>query len=432
MSFRLGSFYVCELNNNYFKIEIMNRIFTLFCVAGALCLSAKAADPLMVMLDWDNGDNRDLPVFQAGESLTIEAYVSGGEEPYAYRWVTSKGEEVGTEATLSITATVPEAYRLFVTSADGQSATDKANVFVNVEEMAVATFDDLPLEDESAWPGDKLVEDPGAYDALFSGSFHFTNSYMPEYNYWCGYSFANEKATTFDGLQHQHRNVVGGGAEETANYGVTFMDYADTRIYVTHAEEGLVVPGMYVTNSAYLVNSALNGDGFCPKFTHDDKDYYKLVIQGLNEENEVIGKVEVMLIDFSEEEPYILSEWKYVDLTSLGKVHRLRLDRESTKQAYAPAYACIDQVGAKNPGAGIEAPAVASGIRLTAAADGILSVVGADGSWRIEIYSTDGVARASYNGHGATTVSTAALAAGLYIARVVSEDGEATLRFVRR
>ena len=410
----------------------MKKIFTLFCAACAVSLGAQAADPLMVMLDWDNGDNRDLPLYQAGQAIVIDAYVAGGEEPYTYRWVTSKGEEVGTGSTLAVTATVPEAYRLFVTSADGQTVTDKANVFVNANELSVATFDDLPLEKESAWPGDNLVEDPGAFDAFFSGSFHFTNSYMPEYNYWCGYSFANETSTIFEGLQHQHRNVVGGGAEDTANYGVTFMDYADTRIYVTHAEEGLTVPGMYVTNSAYLVNSALNGDGFCPQFTHEDKDYYKLVIQGLNEENEVLGKVEVMLIDFSEEEPYVLSEWKYVDLTPLGKVHRLRIDRESTKQAYAPAYACIDQVGAENPGAGLPSIAGGSGLGMTVAADGILSVLGTDAVWSIDVYSTDGIVCASYNGHGASKVSTAALAPGIYIARAVSEGASATLRFVRR
>ena len=410
----------------------MKKIFTLFCAACAVSMGAQAADPLMVMLDWDNDDNRDIPVYEAGQTLTIESYVDGGEAPYTYRWVTSKGEEVGTDATLSVVATVPEAYRLFVTSADGQTATDKANVFVNVSELTIATFDDLPLEAESSWPGDKLVEDPGAFDALFSGSLHFTNSYMPEYNYWCGYSFANETSTDFEGLQHQFRNVIGGGAENTANYGLTFMDYADTRIYVTHAEEGLEVPGMYVTNAAYLLNSALNGDGFCPKFTHEDKDYYKLVIQGLNEENEVIGKVEVMLIDFSEEEPYIVSDWKYVDLTPLGKVHRLRLDRESTKQAFAPAYACIDQIGAKNPGAGTAVLPAAEGLRLTVAADGILSVLGTEAAWTVEVYSADGIVRATYSGHGDSTVSTAALAPGLYVARVVSGGTAATLRFIRR
>ena len=138
-----------------------------------------------------------------------------------------------------------------------------------------------------------------------------------------------------------------------------------------------------------------------------------------------------MLIDFSEEEPYIVSDWKYVDLTSLGKVHRLRLDRESTKQAFAPAYACIDQIGAKNPGAGTAVLPAADGLRLTVAADGILSVLGTEAAWTVEVYSADGIARATYSGHGDSTVSTAALAPGLYVARVVSGGTAATLRFIR-
>ncbi|MBD5224769.1 MAG: DUF4465 domain-containing protein [Bacteroidales bacterium] len=406
----------------------MKKIFTLFAAATALSLSA--AESLTLTLDWDNDDNRSIPVVEAGTTITIESNVEGGEAPYTYRWVSGRGEEVGTAATLSVVATVPESYRLFVTSADGQTATEKANVFVNAAKLVVATFDDLPLEPESSYPGDMLVEEPDAFDAIFSGSMQFTNSYMPEWNYWCGYSYANETKTSFSGLSDQFRNAVGGGAANSANYGVSFMDYADTRIYVTHAAEGMVVPGMYVTNEAYFLNSALNGDGFCPAFTHEDKDYYKLVVEGLNEENEVVGTVEVMLFDYSNETPEIVTDWKYVDLTPLGAVHRLRLGRESSKFDFAPAYVCIDQIGAENPGASVTSAAVSS-LRLTSAASGILSVVGTDGKWTLTVYSADGIERASYSGIGASTVSTAFLPTGVYVARVVAGNAVATLRFAK-
>ncbi len=406
----------------------MKKIFTLFAVATALSLNA--ADTLTLTLDWDNGDNRDIPVFNAGSTITISSTVEGGEAPYTYRWVTGKGEEVGTDATLSVTVTLPESYRLFVTSADGQTATEKANVFVNTTKLIAATFDDLPLAIESSYPGDEFIGEDDAFDAIFSGSMQFTNSYLPEWNYWCGHSYANETETSFNGLADQFRNAVGGGAESSANYGVSFMDFADTRIYVTHADEGVVIPGMYVTNEAYFLNSALNGDGFCPAFTHEDKDYYKLIIEGLNEGNEVVGTVDVMLFDYSNETPEIVTDWKYVDLTPLGAVHRLRLGRESSKFDFVPAYVCIDQIGAENPDASVSATAT-SGLRLTAAASGILSVLGTDNEWTLTVYSVDGVARASYKGTGASTVSTGSLAAGVYVARVVSGNITATLRFLR-
>ena len=133
----------------------MKKIFTLFAAATALSLSA--AESLTLTLDWDNDDNRSIPVVEAGTTITIESNVEGGEAPYTYRWVSGRGEEVGTAATLSVVATVPESYRLFVTSADGQTATEKANVFVNAAKLVVATFDDLPLEPESYYPGDMLV-----------------------------------------------------------------------------------------------------------------------------------------------------------------------------------------------------------------------------------------------------------------------------------
>ena len=89
-------------------------------------------------------------------------------------------------------------------------------------------------------------------------------------------------------------------------------------------------------------------------------------------------------------------------------------------------------MGAENPGAGLPSIAGGSGLGMTVAADGILSVLGTDAVWSMDVYSTDGIVCASYNGHGASTVSTAALAPGIYIARAVSEGASATLRFVRR
>ena len=376
----------------------MKKFFTLFAVAAcAAAVPAMAADELTLTLDWDNDDNRNIPVYEVGQTVTIVSHAEGGEAPYTYRWVDGKGHEVGTAATLEITASLPESYRLFVTSADGQTATDKANLFVNVPEVKVAGFDDLTLAPESHYAGDDLAETT-AFDAIFSGSMQFTNSYMPEYSYWCGYSVANETETTFDtskGFADQYRNAVGGGAANTANYGVSFMDYADTRIYVTHNPEGLEVPGMYVTNSAYLLNSAVNGDSYCPAFTHANNDYYKLIIEGLNEENEVTGKVEVMLVDYSAETPMIVSDWRYVDLTPLGKVCRLRLGRESSQQAMAPAYVCIDEVGAKADAGSVSAVDAQSSLRLAAQAD-ILSVLGTEEAWTLAVYAADGTLRASY------------------------------------
>lgn len=412
----------------------MRKTFTLIAaLAGAASIPAMAAEELMMMLDWDNDDNRSIPVVNAGETVTIESYVEGGELPYTYRWVNGKGEEVGNEATLVITATLPESYRLYVTSADNQTVSEKANLFVNVPQLQVATFDDLPLEAEQHYAGDPLTEDE-AFDAIFSGSFHFTNSYMPDWNYWCGYCYAAETATEFDaslGFVHQFRNVVGGGAEGTSNYGVSFMDYADTRIYVTHDPDGIEIPGMYVTNSSYLINSVLHGDGFCPAFSHDDNDYYNLVIEGLDEDNNQVGKVEVSLVDYSGETPYILSDWHYVDLTPLGKVCRLRLDRESTKQAFAPAYVCLDQIGSKGSTDGIAATtSSASSLRIAATAD-ILSVLGTEEPWTLAVYAADGTLRATHTGVADSSVSTASLPAGIYIARIATPSSTATLRFLR-
>lgn len=412
----------------------MKKIFTLFIASACVAnFAAKAAGEFEVSIDWDNDDTRELTVFEAGETIVIPAIAENGEAPFTYRWVTSKGEEVGNEATLKVTAAVPEAYRVFVTSADGQTATAKVNVFVNAHELVPAGFDDLPLDVDSSYPGDGLVEDVQAFDAIFSGSMHFTNSYMPEYSYWCGHSYASETATSFAGLSDQFRNAVGGGAAGTANYGICFSDYADTRVYLSRGEKGFTLPGVYVTNSAYTLNSAINGDGFCPAFTKENGDYYTMVIESLDDNDEVLASVKVSLIDYRLDEPLIVTDWTYVDLTPLGEVRRLRFDRESSQRDFCPAYMCYDELGAENTTGSVSA-AVSdlSQLRITLEASDILSVIGTEDAWTMDIYSPDGIRRGYHKGTGATTVSTSALAPGIYIARVTAGGATRTLRFVRK
>lgn len=382
-------------------------------------------EELAVEIFWDEEP------LQAGESILLQAGVTGGQAPYTYEWLDQMQTVVGTDDTFVETASVNQTYRLRVASADGQCVVAKTHVPVVTESLAIATFDDLPLEAESNWKYDPLADNNTFIDAFFSGSFQFGNFPYVQWGAWSGYGYANETATEFVDYSHQFRNVVGGGAANTANYGVAYMMGADMTINLSAPDAGFEIPGVYVTNSACLLSSVLNGDGFSDKFTAENGDYMTLLFTGLNAGGDETATVEVPLADYRNATPELLTDWKWVDLSPLGHVHGIRLGYQSSKQATVPAYVCLDQLGATNPSSSVNE--VEGNAMLSTAADGCLSILGVDGGYTLRVYTTDGVMRASHRLSGAATVSTDGLPTGVCLAEIVTDSGaRSVLRFVNK
>ena len=395
--------------------------------------TSETIEPLMVVIDWD-----EEPV-AAGENISLQAYPVGGKAPYTYRWLNQMDEPVGEDEVLSFKATVNQTVRVEVKSADGQSARTKTLVPVIDAALAVASFDDLPLAPESNRIYDSYATEDTYVDAFFSCSFRFGNFPMVEWGAWMGYGYANETATAFNNdYTNQMRNVVGGGAAQTANYGVAYMMMADMTITVSADDKGLVVPGVYITNAAVTAEKILEGDGWCQKFTAANNDYMTLKISGYDAAGAETGVVEVPLADYrgeyGESGGYVLTDWKWCDLSSLGAVNSLKLDFASSQQEQVPAYVCFDEFGAANPLGGVEA--VADGetdIRIVMPSRNSLAVIGTDGDYTLRIYTIDGVLRATHSLNGAATVSTAGIPSGTCIAEVITADGSrSVLRFIKR
>lgn len=402
-------------------------------VASPLFSTIETIEPLMAVIDWD-----EEPV-AAGESIVLQAYAVGGKEPYTYQWVDQMNEPVGSSDLFTCEASVNQTYRLEITSADGQTARTKALVPVIAPTLSVATFDDLFLEPESNWMFDPDATAETVSDAFFSGSFRFGNFPMVQYGAWCGYGYANETATEFnDDYTNQFRNVVGGGAAKTDNYGVAYMMYADTRINVSASDKGLVIPGVYITNAAVTAEKILLGDTWCPKFTAENGDYMTLKIYGYDAEGKETGVVDAVLADFrgeyGEAGGYVLSDWKWFDLSQLGAVNTLKLDYESTQKDFVPGYACFDQLGAYDPSSALDGVSGAvSEIRVRLSARDCLTILGAEGDYTLRLFSVDGVLHATHNLNGAATVSIADFPAGACIAEVVTADGSSrVLRFMKK
>jgi hypothetical protein len=101
-----------------------------------------------------------------------------------------------------------------------------------------------------------------------------------------------------------------------------------------------------VTNTAYVANVLRNGNDFARKFTTDD--WFKLNITGFAADSTATGTVEVYLADFRAGASTILGDWKKVDLSAIGRAHRLLFTLESSDASSwgmnTPAYFCFDNL----------------------------------------------------------------------------------------
>lgn len=371
----------------------------------------------------------DYQTVAAGTEVTIAPTVSGGEAPYTYSWTDRMGVEVCKAAQYKVAPETSQEYKITVTSADKQTATVFTQITVTGN-SAVATFEDNALDSESYWRGRDYSDE--MQTKFFSGSYAFENTYMPEYSYWGGFAYSNVTETAFDNsemMTHQFRSVTGKGVKDSNTFGIMYI-YTPASIDVLGSADGDVVKGVYVTNSAYTKNSMLNGDGYADKFASGD--YFKLEFTG--DANESV--VEFYLADYrssNEDERYIINDWRYVDLSSLGKIKKLNVAIKASNNK-VPTYACFDNLGDDGVESGVERSSFADGLNIyPVPAEDVLNVAGIEGDYSLRIYSASGVlVYRSESENGAAAVDVASLPAGSYLLEIVSDNQRTVKQFLKK
>lgn len=217
--------------------------------------------------------------------------------------------------------------------------------------LNIATFEDItditaPVDDHISVG----TEDDDDREFFTSGDFAFHSGCMHDYDYWYWFGYASRKDTKFTSLDDQWNNVMGGGYDGSDTYGVAFAAPFNGPCIVELLTQPAVVPGFYITNSSYAYDSMNNGDGFAKKF--DKGDWFKVTITGYDAEDNVTGTRDYYLADLRDEATaYILNDWRYVDLSKLGKVAKIQFDLYSSDNgAYGmntPGYFCFDNFGAE-------------------------------------------------------------------------------------
>ncbi len=314
--------------------------------------------------------------------------------------------------------------------------------------QTVADFENLTL------PGTDTAyinySAPGTDVGFSSGLAYFPTVYDTSsgYSYWSyGFAYSNIKDSTTAGYSGEY-NARPGAAFSGTNYVVAYG--SENIIRLTGAAQGSGVSGLYVTNNNYAYYSMLNGDGFAKKFGDTTgtnsglpqgtyPDYYKMIFRGYRNGALTTDSVEFYLADYraaNSAADYIVKDWKWVSLTSLGRVDSLHIQLRSSDSGpwglNTPAYFCLDNF-TTNETLGVDNSAVAAlkvypnpaveNITVEAAA-GVparISVVDISGKMVLSVQPTE----------VKTTLAIGNLPAGTYQLLVQGKEGVATHRFVK-
>lgn len=215
--------------------------------------------------------------------------------------------------------------------------------------QTTATFENIPFP-----VAINFRNDAASSNGVFaSGNVALPNEYNTQFQYWEGWAISKETDNTTPGFNNQYSAITGKGVDNSANYALCYT-YAGTAMRLTGPAKGGVVNGLYVTNSTYAYFSMLEGDAFAKKFggiTGNDPDFFKLTVKKYRNGQISADSVDFFLADYrsaNNANDYIVNDWRFVDLTSLGNADSLVFFLSSSDNGTfgmnTPAYFCADNV----------------------------------------------------------------------------------------
>ncbi len=229
--------------------------------------------------------------------------------------------------------------------------------------QTISDFENLPLPADSYWNGSD------ASGSFTSGNATFTNKFTDwggGFTSWSGFSYSNKRDTLTQSYTNEFSAITALGFNSSEKYGVCYVSAYDPfpRIRLNGMAKGDTVSGFFITNSTYAYLSMKNGGAPAKKFggvDGTDPDWFVLAIYGYKDGIKKADSVLFYLADFrfsSSAMDYIIKDWHWVDLTSLGELDSLEFNLFSSDTAGGfginnPTYFCMDNFTTADSHAGI-------------------------------------------------------------------------------
>ncbi|MFN8275987.1 MAG: DUF4465 domain-containing protein [Chitinophagales bacterium] len=203
-----------------------------------------------------------------------------------------------------------------------------------------STFENLTLPVDTYANTTSFSSGLAQFNNVFSGGFFsgFAASTM------------RDSVTAGAGNQYSCMPALGASGSRTFAVGNT---YGQAIIRLQGAAAGHAVVGCNITNTTFAYRSMEQGDAFAKKFggaSGNDPDWFRLTVKGWLHDTIVPGQVDFYLADYRDANnanDYIVRNWQWLNLQSLGAVDSLFFELNSSDTAggfgmNTPAYFAID------------------------------------------------------------------------------------------
>ncbi|GBL36178.1 hypothetical protein EMGBS15_17730 [Filimonas sp.] len=217
----------------------------------------------------------------------------------------------------------------------------------------VVSFETLPLMPPAVyWKGMPGI-DSTIYFQDGGATFINDNDTSSSGDFWMGWGYSANTDTVDGTFINDMSAITGKGNNNSNTYGVAYMGY-DSSLNKIVFSTPKQLAGFYITNSTYAYKTILNGNFTSKKFggtTGNDPDYFKIDITGWLNGIPKTDTVHFFLADYRDANnanDYIIKDWTFVDLSSLGGVDSLTYNLTSSDTnsfgMLTPSYFCIDDL----------------------------------------------------------------------------------------
>ena len=305
----------------------------------------------------------------------------------------------------------------------------------NLNAQTVATFDDLSLPIDSFWNGSDMS------GGFMNGKTHFYNSYDSQYSSWSGFAYSSKKDSLTPGFANMYSSANGKGYANSDTYAVAYVSsFGTTSLGLTAEAKGKVVDGFYINNGTFSYQSMLNGDAYAKKFSSHDTDWFRVRTYGYFNGN-MTDSVDFYLADFrfaDSTNAYIIKDWTWYDLSSLGNVDSLVFKMSSSDIGSwgmnTPAYFCMDNFKTMD-GVGFEISNLNESIYIYPnPARNTLNINLSDLSAnQINIFDATGrLVREMRIVNNNNTIDISTFKRGLYYVQILTDEGIVTKKFIKQ